>query len=243
MFGELNYCWTIIWFRYYLISLRGWLDTRYKTLQICIFRYLKYKDLEHPSWIPFRQTPKHDMEKRKSKKHEEISRILHPTYFDHSVRNFVRKTDKMFRQDKLLSYCECLVWFPDKKNLTLLKFSLGLLYLVGEWERVDSHFDSRVGVCPRGLGDGAHPVRMAVLEYLWPLCSDPHCYIYLQKSSPSNSCTQMERIHRSCFKSYRRSGLLRSSRKMHAGFLSDISKLPMNIPPQYYAFGALENTL
>ena len=42
--------------------------------------------------------------------------ILHPTYIVHFVMIFVRKTDKIFRQDKILSYCERLVRFPDKKN-------------------------------------------------------------------------------------------------------------------------------
>ena len=42
--------------------------------------------------------------------------ILHPTNIAHFVMIFVQKTDKIFRQDKNLSYCECLVRFPDKKN-------------------------------------------------------------------------------------------------------------------------------
>jgi len=42
--------------------------------------------------------------------------ILHPTNIVHFVMIFVQKTDKIFWQDKILSYCECLVRFPDKKN-------------------------------------------------------------------------------------------------------------------------------
>jgi len=50
--------------------------------------------------------------------------ILHPTNIVHFVMIFVQKTDKIFRQDKILSYCECLVRFPDKKNTHYFKISL-----------------------------------------------------------------------------------------------------------------------
>jgi len=56
------------------------------------------------------------------KNHEETSMILHPTNIAHFVMIFVQKTDKIFRQDKNLSYCECLVRFPDKKNTHYLQF-------------------------------------------------------------------------------------------------------------------------
>jgi len=55
------------------------------------------------------------------KNHEETSVILNPTIIDQFVMIFVRKTDKIFRQDKILSYCECLVRFPDKKTRTNLR--------------------------------------------------------------------------------------------------------------------------
>jgi len=44
--------------------------------------------------------------------------ILHPTNIDHFVVIFVQKTDKISKQDKILSYCECLVRYFQTKTHT-----------------------------------------------------------------------------------------------------------------------------